>query len=101
VNALLAEDLSMPRFLDSETREATKEAVACGLGIAPLLRLEVGEDKRWVMVAMAPPAPGVDEYVACRPDPAWTPLIRAFLDVASNISVAFEASRQPRRAGAA
>lgn len=96
VNALLAEDLSMPRFLDIETREATKEAVACGLGIAPLLRSEAGEDKRWVVVAMAPPAPGFDEYVACQRDLVRTPLIRAFLDVASNISVAFEASRQPR-----
>lgn len=93
VNALLAEDLRMPRFLDIETREATKEAVAYGLGIAPLLRSEIGEDARWTVVRMAPPAPSFDEYVACPRDLVRTPLIKAFLDIASNISVAFEASR--------
>jgi aminoethylphosphonate catabolism LysR family transcriptional regulator len=52
VNALLAEDIGMPRFLDIETREATKEAVAYGLGIAPLLRSEAGEDRRWSVPAI-------------------------------------------------
>jgi DNA-binding transcriptional LysR family regulator len=83
----------MPRFLDIETREATKEAVAYGLGIAPLLRSEAGEDRRWSVVPLAAPAPGFDEYVACPRDLVRTPLIKAFLEAANVISATFEASR--------
>ncbi|TCR62569.1 LysR substrate-binding domain-containing protein [Bosea sp. BK604] len=96
VSALMAEDLSMPRFLDIESREATKEAVACGFGIAPLLHSETGEDKRWTVVRLAPPAPGFDEYVACPQDLIRTPLIKAFLEIANMISATFEASRPVR-----
>jgi aminoethylphosphonate catabolism LysR family transcriptional regulator len=93
MNALLAEDLSIRRFVDIESREATKEAVAYGLGVAPLLQSEVGEDKRWSVVRMAPPAPSFDEYVACPRDLVRAPLVRAFLEIASAVSVAFEQSK--------
>ena len=73
-------DLRKPRFLDIESREATKEAVACGFGIAPVLRSEAGEDRRCVLVPIEPPAPFFDEYVACSRELVRTPLIKAFLE---------------------
>lgn len=94
LNALTAADLSMPQFLEIESREATKEAVACGFGIAPVLRSEAGEDRRCVLVPIAPPAPSFDEYVACSRDLMRTPLIKAFLDAASAVSDRLETGRQ-------
>ncbi|KRE07121.1 hypothetical protein ASE63_23015 [Bosea sp. Root381] len=85
LNALVAADLAMPRFLDIESREATKEAVACGFGIAPVLRSEAGEDRRCVLVPIEPPAPFFDEYVACSRELVRTPLIKAFLEAASKV----------------
>ncbi|PZR94861.1 MAG: transcriptional regulator [Stutzerimonas stutzeri] len=94
LNALTAADLAMPQCLEIESREATKEAVACGFGIAPVLRSEAGEDRRCVLVRIAPPAPSFDEYVACSRDLMRTPLIKAFLDAASAVSDRLETSRQ-------
>lgn len=99
LSALIAEDLSMPQFLDIESREAVKEAVACGFGIAPLLRSEAGEDKRCTLVRIAPPAPSFDEYVACPRDLIRTPLIKAFLEAASVVSAQLEALKTARMAG--
>ncbi|RDJ20623.1 LysR family transcriptional regulator [Bosea caraganae] len=96
LSALIAEDHSMPRFLEIETREATKEAVACGFGIAPLLRSEAGEDERCTLVRIAPLAPGFDEYVACPRDLIRTPLIKAFLDAASTVSAQLDMLKAAR-----
>jgi len=89
MSAMIAADLSMPRFLDVETREATKEAVACGFGIAPVLLSEVGDDSRCTVIRIMPHPPGFDEYVACSRDLVRTPLIKAFLEAASVVSRRF------------
>jgi aminoethylphosphonate catabolism LysR family transcriptional regulator len=86
ISAVQAADLRVSRFLDIESREATKEAVACGFGIAPLLQSEAGDDDRCVVVPILPHPPWFDEYVACARDLVRTPLIRAFLDAASVVS---------------
>jgi aminoethylphosphonate catabolism LysR family transcriptional regulator len=94
LNALIAADLSMPTFLDIESREATKEAVACGFGIAPVLRSEAGEDRRCALVSIAPPTPSFDEYVACSRDLVRTPLIKAFIEAASTVCDRIATPRQ-------
>jgi DNA-binding transcriptional LysR family regulator len=86
---MIAADLSMPHFLDIETREATKEAVACGFGIAPVLLSEAGDDNRCTVIRIMPHPPGFDEYVACQCDLVRTPLIKAFLEAASVVSRRF------------
>lgn len=94
MSALMAADLSMPQFLDVESREVTKEAVACGFGIAPVLHSEAGEDERCVVVRIVPHPPGFDEYVACPRDLVRTPLIRAFIDAAKIVSFKLAASKE-------
>src|SRR5262249_2203178 len=90
MSAVMAADIRMPQFLEIESRETTKEAVACGFGIAPVVLSEAGDDDRCAVVRIVPHPPGFDEYVACPRDLVRTPLIRAFLDAASVVSWRFE-----------
>src|SRR5262249_43907617 len=43
MSAVMSADIRMPQYLEIESRETTKEAVACGFGIAPVLLSEAGD----------------------------------------------------------
>jgi DNA-binding transcriptional LysR family regulator len=98
LNALMAADIRAPKSLDIGSREASKEAVACGFGVAPVLHSEAGEDERCAVVRIAPPPPALDEFVACPRDLVRSPLIRAFLDAASLVSEKLEIRKEARAA---
>lgn len=86
MSTVMAADLSMPRVMDIESREATKEAVACGFGISPILLSEAGGDDRCVVVRITPDPPRFNEYVACLRDLVRAPVVKAFLDTAAAVS---------------
>lgn len=98
LSAMMAADAGMPRLLVIETREATKEAVARGFGVAPVLRFGAGADDRCAMVRIVPTPPSFEEFVACPRDVAGNPLIRSFLEAADVVAGQHEKLRQRRAA---
>lgn len=86
LQALAAVDVIDPNLVVMESREATKEAAACGFGIAPEVRSLAGRDERCTILRLESPVPTVAIYVTCRREVVRLPLIRAFLDAASLVS---------------
>ncbi|EHL96331.1 hypothetical protein HMPREF9946_04799 [Acetobacteraceae bacterium AT-5844] len=86
LEAAAGTDTQLSRIVEIESREAAKEAVAYGMGIAPVLRSEAGQDDRCSIVSLAAPAPYFDEFVACPADLRRMPLVRSFLDVAEAVA---------------
>ena len=76
--ALSSARVKEPRLLEIESREAIKEAVASGFGVAPLLSSEIGFDSRCVALPIAPRPPVFDEYLVCSRDAVRSPLVKAF-----------------------
>lgn len=77
--AALAEVGAEPRFvIELGSREAVREAVAVGLGMAVISEPEVGTDPRVCSVALVGADVLTHEYVVVRSDRRRVPAIRAF-----------------------
>ncbi|WP_338664823.1 LysR substrate-binding domain-containing protein [Pararoseomonas sp. SCSIO 73927] len=96
LDAAAAADHPLTRFVEMESREAAKEAVACGIGIAPVLRSEAGQDQRCRIVSIVAPAPHFDEFVACPADLQRMPVVRSFLEIAAVVAAELAVPEGPR-----
>lgn len=92
LDAAATAEIQMTHLVEMGSREATKEAVAFGFGIAPLLHSEAGRDDRCTVVRLSSPVPRFDEFVACSKTMKRLPLVKAFLDAASVVSRMLETS---------
>ncbi|TKA96142.1 LysR family transcriptional regulator [Cereibacter changlensis] len=75
--------------VEMASRETIKEAVACNLGVAPVLASEAGQDLRCVSLRL-PPGCRLDEYVACAVTTRRSPIVRAFLGAATTVAAQLE-----------
>jgi aminoethylphosphonate catabolism LysR family transcriptional regulator len=96
--AMATAEVGEARMIEIESREAIKEAVAYGFGIAPVLRSEVGHDDRCVALPITPQAPVFDEFVVCSRDLIRSPLVKAFLEAAQAFATKLEDPVPPPRA---
>jgi DNA-binding transcriptional LysR family regulator len=74
--------ISPKHRLEVCTREALKEAVACGLGAGIVLDGEFGSDERLQIVRLAAPVPEAGVYAICLEGTQELPAIAAFLKAA-------------------
>ncbi len=68
-------------FMEIESREAVREAVAAGLGVGVVNEAELGLDERFVALPLQDADITTDEYVVCRADRSERRLVRAFLEM--------------------
>lgn len=68
-------------FMEIESREAVREAVAAGLGVGVVNEAELGLDERFVALPLQDADITTDEYVVCRADRRERRLVHAFLDL--------------------
>jgi aminoethylphosphonate catabolism LysR family transcriptional regulator len=80
--AFAAIDLPLVPAVEVESREATREAIAAGLGIGFMSAGEMTPDPRLVGRPIADCRVETDEYVVCLKDRRRLAIVRAFLDVA-------------------
>jgi DNA-binding transcriptional LysR family regulator len=73
-------------LVDVETREAVREAVAAGFGIGVVFDSEFGADARFHPVEVSDADFTVGEYVVCLQERKRLALVRAFLDIAAELS---------------
>jgi LysR family transcriptional regulator, low CO2-responsive transcriptional regulator len=84
----LAQANVVPRSLvEIETREAVREAVAAGFGIGVVFDSEFGNDTRFRTLEVGGADLTVGEYVVCLQERRRLALVRAFLDVAQEVSL--------------
>jgi aminoethylphosphonate catabolism LysR family transcriptional regulator len=77
----------VPLFpIEMSSREALREAIACGVGIGVISRAELGVDPRLRAVALSSVNISLHEVVAFVATRREAPLIRAFLDVAKDVA---------------
>lgn len=81
--AMRSRGISPKSVFEIGTREAVREAVAAGLGIGVVGESEFGHDNRIHALRVADAKLSVIECIAYRRDQEKTPIISAFLDVAS------------------
>lgn len=84
-DALAEHGVSIQPSVDLRSREAVKEAVACGLGIGFVLDREVGRDPHLVALEITGADLSAGEYLYCQRDLAHLSSIRAFIEVASEV----------------
>jgi aminoethylphosphonate catabolism LysR family transcriptional regulator len=80
--ALREAGLVLKRPLEVESREAVREAVACGLGIGFVSRAELSPDPRIAALAIDGVRLEMCEYVICLSERRRLGVVRAFLDLA-------------------
>lgn len=73
-------------LIDVETREAVREAVAAGFGVGVVFDSEFGADARFHPVDVGDADFTVGEYVICLQERKRLALVRAFLEIAGEIS---------------
>jgi LysR family transcriptional regulator, low CO2-responsive transcriptional regulator len=73
---------SIAPVLELGSREAVKEAVACGLGLGIVLDREFGADRRLAMLAIEDAALTAGEYLVCPPALAGVGAVAAFVALA-------------------
>ncbi|WP_342238808.1 LysR substrate-binding domain-containing protein [Inquilinus sp. OTU3971] len=92
--AFAAVDLPLTPWMEVEGREASREAIAAGLGIGFMSAGELTPDPRLVSRPIGGCRVEMDEYVVCLRERQRLAIVRAFLDIAA------EASRARREAAA-
>lgn len=80
--ALTDAEATPERVLEIESREAVREAVACGLGIGFVSAAETTPDPRIALRPVAGCRLVLDEFVVCLRERRRLVVVRAFLDVA-------------------
>jgi DNA-binding transcriptional LysR family regulator len=95
--AFAAEGLAVPAAMVLGSREALKEAVAAGLGVAGLFDDELGADPRLRTVPLVGDLPASGVYAVALRESLEIPAVRAFIDHAAGFSLpAVEPGRSPR-----
>lgn len=84
--AFAAVDLNPATTLEIESREAVVEAVAAGLGIGFVSAAEFTADPRLVLLPIAGATVEMDEYVVCLRERRRLAVVRAFLEVATEMA---------------
>jgi LysR family transcriptional regulator, low CO2-responsive transcriptional regulator len=79
--AMAAQGLKLGEVLEVGSREATREAVAAGLGIGIVSESEFGEDRRLVPLPFADGAIETMEHICCLAERAELSLVRAFMQI--------------------
>lgn len=92
--AFAAVDLPLTPWMEVEGREASREAIAAGLGIGFMSAAELTPDPRFISRPIAGCRVEMDEYVVCLRERQRLAIVRAFLDIAA------EASRARRETAA-
>jgi DNA-binding transcriptional LysR family regulator len=92
--AFAAVDLPLEPWMEVEGREASREAIAAGLGIGFMSAGELTPDPRLASRPIGGCRVEMDEYVVCLRERQRLAIVRAFLDIAA------EASRARREATA-
>lgn len=90
--AFAAVDLPLAPWMEVEGREASREAIAAGLGVGFMSAGELTPDPRLVSRPIGGCRVEMDEYVVCLRERQRLAIVRAFLDIAA------EASRARREA---
>lgn len=81
-----AEGVTLRPAIEAEGREAVREIVASGAGIGFVSEAEFGRDGRLVPIAIDAPEMLMDEALICLRERSGGKLVRAFWDVARNLS---------------
>nr|WP_321525714.1 LysR family transcriptional regulator [uncultured Cohaesibacter sp.] len=81
---MMQKKFDMNPFLSLPSREAVREAVACGLGVGIIFESEVGADRRTKTVHIDDAAEGSGVYVTTLEDIKGLPAISAFLELAES-----------------
>lgn len=77
--------IEVDSFLEMDSREATREAVACGMGISVMSEIEFPHgDDRIVCLPINDPALQIVEYVACLKSRQQTRTIKEFFRIAAD-----------------
>jgi len=73
--------IAIDEVIETNSREAVREAVAAGLGIGVVSESEFGNDPRLIKIAIEEADVGATEFVACLAERRQLRLIRAFLEL--------------------
>jgi aminoethylphosphonate catabolism LysR family transcriptional regulator len=84
--AFAAIDLPLTPWMEVEGREASREAIAAGLGIGFMSAAEMTPDPRFVSRPIDGCRVEMDEYVVCLRERQRLAIVRAFLDIAAEAS---------------
>lgn len=79
-------NIQIDSFIELDSREATREAVACGMGISVMSEVEFPHgDDRIISLPIDDPALQITEYVACLKGRYQTRTIREFFRIAGAV----------------
>lgn len=84
--AMARRGLALGEALEVGSREASREAVAAGLGVGIVSESEFGEDRRLVPLRIQAEELEMTEYVACLAERRDLSLVRAFLEIVERLA---------------
>jgi DNA-binding transcriptional LysR family regulator len=84
-SAFAADGLALHPWMVLSSREAVKEAVAAGLGVAALFDDEFGQDNRLAAVPLVGNLPPSGIYAVALKESLEIPTVRAFIDAAASL----------------
>jgi len=84
-SAFAADGLALQPWMVLSSREAVKEAVAAGLGVAALFDDEFGQDGRLAAVPLVANMPASGIYAVALKESLEIPTVRAFIDAAASL----------------